>query len=244
MSCPVVGLERQAYCPVRIGRVARGHAPDVEQVGVALLPERRPRPEVFPESFVRAVVVVPQRPRHQTELGEVGVLEQRVARMGRQAAPEVRTEHRRNHGSVPAARLAADRAVFGSGERAMAGIHPRHELVAEIGVVVAGPRRVEELAAAERRPRVDEDDDRRRNGGICKELVHELDDRWPERSPVSPHVDLSRQALDQVDRGVRIRRVVLVSRREVDPDGTLVRVAEWIAPEGLTRDRRLLEPSP
>ena len=113
-----------------------------------------------------AAVVVAERSGDLAELGQVAVLEQRVAGMRREPAPEIGAQHRRHHRAVAAARLARDRAVLALGDRPVAAVHPGHDLVAEVGVVVAGRGRVEELAAAERRPRVDEDDDRRGHAAV------------------------------------------------------------------------------
>jgi hypothetical protein len=66
-------------------------------------------------------------------------------------------------------------------------------------VVAAGPRRVEELAAAERGPTVDPDADRRRRLASGKQLVGELGEGGPKRGPVAPHVELAGKALDYVD---------------------------------------------
>ncbi len=48
------------------------------------------------------------------------------------------------------------------GDRAELTVDPRHDLVAQVRVVLAGARRVDELAAAEARPAVDHHDDARR----------------------------------------------------------------------------------
>ena len=161
-----------------------------------------------------------------------------------EAAPEVGAEHRRHHRAVPAARLAGDRAVLALGERAVAAVDPGHDLVAEVRVVVAGPRRVEELAAAERRPGVDEDDERRRNRVVRRTARPRARRPTAGTRSGSPHVDLAGEALDQVDRRVRLGRVGVVGRRQVDPDRALVRVAERVALQRLADDRRFLEPSP
>jgi hypothetical protein len=106
--------------------------------------------------------------------------------------------------------------VFGAGERAVALVHPRDDLVAEVRVVPAGPRRVEELAAAERRPAVDVDEDGRRCVAGGEQVVGELGEVLAEWSTVLPHVQLAGQALDDVDGGVAALGVVVVPWREVD----------------------------
>src|SRR5207249_9538058 len=92
-----------------------------------------------------------------------------ISRMRREAAEQVRSQHRRHHRAVAAARLAADPPVRGRGEGRVAGVDERDDLVAEIRVVVADAGRVEELRAAVRRPRVDEDDERRRAALVGEE---------------------------------------------------------------------------
>ena len=134
---------------VFVGRVAGRHAPVVQERIVGLLRERRPGAEVLPEAIEGAVVVVPESARRDTELGLVAGLEERIAGMGREAAEEIGPQHRRHHRSVAAARLARDPAVVTAGERAVARVHPRDDLFAEIGVVATCSGRVEELAAAE-----------------------------------------------------------------------------------------------
>ena len=62
--------------------------------------------------------------------------------------------------AVAAGRLALDAAVLACGQRREVRVDVRDDLVAEIGVVVADPGRVEVLRAADRGERVDEHDDR------------------------------------------------------------------------------------
>ena len=87
-----------------------------------------------------------------------------------------------------------------SAKRAVARVDERHDLVAEIRVVVADAGRVEELRAAVRRPRVDEDDERGRAALVGEERVDELEHVRAERRAVAPHVELAGVPLDQVDR--------------------------------------------
>ncbi len=164
--------------------------------------------------------------------------------MRREAAEEVGAQHRRHHRAVAARRLALDAAVPGFGERAVTPVDPRDELVAEVGVVAPDRGRVEELRAAELRPGVDPDDDRGRHVPGCEHVVAELRERLcAERRPVAPHVELAGVALDHVDRRVATFRLVLVTRREVDPQGPLVRVAERVPAERLAREDVLVEAS-
>jgi hypothetical protein len=66
-------------------------------------------------------------------------------------------------------------------DRAVALVHERHDVVAQVGQVVAGAGRVAELAAAERRPAIDPDDDHRRRLPSGEEVVGELGEVAPER---------------------------------------------------------------
>ena len=79
------------------------------------LAERGTGAEVLPEVFVRAVVVVTQRPHGDAELRLVAVLEQRVAGVRREPAPQIGAKHRRDHRAVPAARFPGDAAVLARG---------------------------------------------------------------------------------------------------------------------------------
>src|SRR5207253_11098078 len=101
-----------------------------------------------------------QRTSGLTEVRQVAELEERIARVCRQCAEEVGPQHRRDHRAVAATRLARDAAVRRVVERLVARIHERDYLLAEIRVVIADARRVEELRAAVRGPRVVEDDPR------------------------------------------------------------------------------------
>src|SRR3954468_16044678 len=102
-------------------------------------------------------------------------------------------------------------------ERPVPGVDPRDDLVAEVGVVVADARRVEELGAADRGPGVDPDDDRRRRLAASEELVGELREvPRAKRRAVAPHVELPGVALDLVDRWVAPLRLVVVAGRQVD----------------------------
>src|SRR5918994_6493530 len=84
-------------------------------------------------------------------------LEEPAAGVARESVEEVGPEHRRDHRSIAAARLAGDAA---EAVRVVAFVDEGHDLVAEVGVVAAAAVRVDELRAADRRERVDEDDAR------------------------------------------------------------------------------------
>jgi hypothetical protein len=146
------------------------------------------------------------------------VLEQGVAGVAGQGAEHVGPEHRRDHGPVAAARLAGDAAVLAGGEGRVGAVHERHHLVAQVVEVAPGARGVEELAAPQRGPAVDEHDDRRRRCVLPREqLVDQLGHGGPEGAAVPPHVDLAGVALDHVDGRVAAARVVADPGGQVHP---------------------------
>src|SRR6185312_15927096 len=161
--------------------------------------------------------------------------------MGRETAEEIRTQHRRHHRAVAATRLAGNPSVAGFGERSVALVNPRDDLVAEVGVVPARPGRVEKLAAAERRPGIDPDQKSGRRFSRCKELVHQLGRVLAERRTVAPHVELSGEALDQVDRRVPALRLVVVPGRHIDPERSYMWIAKRVVLEGRALERMFLE---
>jgi hypothetical protein len=142
-------LEDEVDGAVLVGRVARGHAPRVQEDVIGVFRERRPRAEVLPEAFVRPVVLVPESTRGLADLPEIAGLEERVPGMSGETAEKIGTEHRCDHRPVAAAGLSGDATVLRHREGAVVGVHPRDDFVAEVGVVAAGARRVEELASAE-----------------------------------------------------------------------------------------------
>ena len=114
---------------------------------VGLLGERGTRLEVGPPP-PDVPVVVPQVPHGLAELRDVAQLVERVTGVRGQRAEQVRPQHRGDHRAEPAAGLAHDRPVRGRVQRPVVRVHPGHHLVAQVGVVLAGARRVHELAAA------------------------------------------------------------------------------------------------
>jgi hypothetical protein len=175
------------------------------------------------------------------DLGQITRLEERVARVRGEAAEEVRAEHRRDHRPVAAGGLAGDAAVLRNRQGAIALVHPRDDLVAEICVVAARSRRVQELAPAERRPAVDVDQDRGGHVSSGEEVVRELGEVLAERGTISPHVELARKPLDDINRRVSALGVVVVAGREVDPERPRARVAERIPLKSLALHLRFLE---
>jgi hypothetical protein len=210
-------------------------------VTVGVLRHRRPAAEVLPEVLVGAVVVVTERAGAVAELRQVAGLEQRITGVCRETTPEVGPEHRHHHRAVAPARLPLDPAMLTVWGGSVRVVDERHHLVAEVRQVVAGAARVEELAAAERRPAVHPDDDRGWGLAACEQLVGELGEVFAEWRAVPPHVELAGEALDDVDRRVAAFRLVVVARRRVDPQRPLVRVAERVPAELVADDRVLVE---
>src|SRR4029453_13282731 len=64
-----------------------------------------------------------------------------------------------------------------------------------------------------------------------------------ERLAVAPHVQLTREALDHVDAREPPLGVIVVSRRDVDPERSNVGVAEGVAAQGLALDLELIDPA-
>ena len=100
-------------------------------------------------------------------------------------------------------------------------------------MVAAAAGRVDELRAADGRPRVDEHDAR-----VDVRPSSSLEERGPEGGPVAPHVELSREALEDVQ-----SRAAGVRGRRVDPERSLVRVAERVAFERSRRARAVELPA-
>jgi hypothetical protein len=195
---------------------------------VGLLRERGAGAEVLPEAFERAVVLVPQRACRRAKVRQVAGLEERIAGVRGEAAEQIGAEHRRHHRPVAATRFAGDTAVAGVCERSVALVDPGDDLVAEVGVVAARARRVEELAAAQGRPGVDPHQDGGRGLAGGEELVHQFRRVLAECRAIAPHVQLSGQALDQVDRGVAVLRLVVVAGRRVDPERSHMWISERV----------------
>src|SRR6185295_16162089 len=134
-----------------------------------------------------------------------------------------------------------DAAMLGSLQRAVPLVHPGNDFLAEVGVVLPGARRVEELTAAQRGPAVGVDEDRRRRVPSGEEVVGELGEVLAEWGSVSPHVQLAREALNHVDGRIPALGLVVVAGWEIDAQRAHMRVAERIAFERLALDLRFLE---
>ena len=131
------------------------------------------------------------------------------------------------------------------GERAVPAVHPRHDLIAQVGVVPAGAGRVDVLAAAVPGPGVDVDHERGRRRPAREHLISGLDERLPERAAVSPHIDIT--AISHYDVNDRVTAIavllVVVARRQVDQNRPFERIAQRIAPQQLARNYLLVDPS-
>ena len=212
----------------------------LSEVHVLGLGERHPPAEVVPPPPDVAAVLA-QVPDALGELGQVAVLEQGVAGVGRERAEQVGTQHRRDHRAVAAAGLAADRPVPRRVQRPVVPVDPRDDLVADVGVVAAGAGRVEVLAAAVRGPRVHEDNDRGRGLAGGEHGVGRLGERLPVGRPVAPDPHVPGEAGDHVDAGVAALRLVVVARRDVHEQGPLVRVVQRVAAQQLAADDVLFQ---
>ena len=239
-------VERVTDRAVGVGRVARRVAVRLEQRFVARTREGRAASEVRPPALERPVVPVAQEPGPPREHRAVAGLEQGIPCVRRESAEQVRPEHRRDHRPVAATRLPGDPPVIALGQGPVATVDERHDLLAQVGVVATGGRRVEVLTATVGRPAVDEHHDGRGRRTLARPLTGEqridvLRGGRSERRPVPPHVDLAGHPLDEVDRRIAPGRSVVVTRRDVHPDRPLRRVAERVADERRAVDRELIE---
>jgi hypothetical protein len=95
-------------------------------------------------------------------------------------------------------------------------------------VVPARSRRVDELAAPVRGPRVHEDHYARRHVAVGQQRVHGLGERRAKRRAVVPHRDRARVALDDVYRRIAPLGILVVARRHIHLDGAVGGVAERV----------------
>jgi hypothetical protein len=133
--------------------------------------------------------------------------------------------------------------VRGVGDRPVTRVHVRHDLVAQVGVVTAGARRVDELAAAVGGPGVHVDDDRGRRVAAREHRVGGLGERLPEGGPVPPHRHVPGVPLDHVHGGVRAVRLVVVAGRRVHEQRPVAGVPQWVAAQQLAADHVLVDPT-
>ena len=185
--------------------------------------------------------MVAQRAGDLRELRHIARLEQRVTGVRGERAEHVRPHHRHDHRAVAAGRLAGQRARFAVGQRRIALLDERDDLVAQVVLIAAEPERVQELRTAVGRPAVDERDQRVRAVAGGEHRVDPLDHRGLERGAVEPHVDLARVALDDVDDGQRSRVVELDPGRAVDVQRPACRIAQRIVRQELGLDDQTVE---
>ena len=86
------------------------------------------------------MVVLPQGTYRLAEFGEVAQFVEVVPGVRGQRAEQVGAQHRRDHRAEPARGFAHGGAGFTVGDGAVTLVHPRHDLVAQVGVVAAGAR--------------------------------------------------------------------------------------------------------
>jgi hypothetical protein len=146
------------------------------------------------------------------------------------AGEEFGPEHRGDRRAVAAGRLAGDAA---EAVRVVVRIDERDDLVAEIGVVPAAAVRVDELRATDGRPGIDEDDPR-----VDVLPVDQLEKGRPEGGTVSPHLELSGEALKHVH-----GRTARIAVRRENPQRPFVRIAERVPAQRLACDHVLGEPA-
>src|SRR5437588_3501922 len=124
--------------------------------------------------------------------------------------------------------------MLAPGQGSILGIDPGHDLVTKVGVVAPGGRRVHELAATERGPAVYPYQDARWSFSPGEHLIGQFREVLPEGRAVAPHVELAGQALYHINRWVTPRWLLVVARRQVDPDWPRVWVAQGVIFEDLT----------
>ena len=129
----------------------------------------------------------------------------------------------------------------GRRERAIALVHEGHDLVADVGVVAPRSGRVDVLAAPVRRPGVDVDDDAGRDLACGDPQVGGLREGLPEGRSVSPHLDVARVALEDVDGRVAAFGLVVVAGRDVDAERPLGRIAERVVAQRLALEDVLVD---
>jgi hypothetical protein len=126
--------------------------------------------------------------------------------------------------------------VCGGGECPIAAVDEGHDLVAQVRVVAARPRRIDELAASIRGPCVNEDHDARRHVAVGEQRVRGLGKGRAKRRAVVPHGSRARVALDDVNGRIAPFGVVVVAWRHIHLQGTFGGIAERIVREKLADD--------
>src|SRR5438105_7301543 len=110
-------------------------------------------------------------------------------------------------------------------QRSILRVDPGNDFVTHVGVVTTGSRRIQELAAAKRGPTVHPDQDASWGFSLRKQLIGQLRKVLPKSRAVAPHIKLARQPLYHVNRWIAPRQLLVVARRQVDPQGPLIGVS-------------------
>ena len=137
--------------------------------------------------------------------------------------------------------LPVDASVLGSGQGPVVRVHPTHDVLAQVGVVLPGPRRVHELRSPVDRPGVHVHDDAGWGLPAGEELVGHLGERLAISGAVGPHGEVAGVTLDDVHRRVPPPGIVVVARRDVHPQRTVGRIAEMVALERRGMNRVAVE---
>jgi hypothetical protein len=136
-----------------------------------------------------------------------------------------------------------DATVLRAGQCPVVRVHPTHHVLAQVGVVVPGPRRVHELRTSVRRPGVHVHNDAGWGLPAGEELVGHLGERLAIRGAIGPHGEGSGETLDFIHRRVAHPGIVVVARRDVYPQRTVGRIAEMVPLERHGMNRVLIEPA-
>ena len=156
--------------------------------------------------------------------------------MGGQRPEQVRPQHRRDHGAETTRRLAGDAAQLPVGNCAVMLVHPRHHLLAQVRVVLASPRRVDELRTAVACPRVDVNHHAPGCAALGEHGVGRFQKSLLERRVVGPHGHVARIALEHVNGGVPDIWGGVVARRHVHPNGPYMWVRQRVVNQQLGGD--------
>src|SRR5262249_10714942 len=167
------------------------------------------------------------------EVGQVAVLERRVARVTDDAAEDFAVAHALDHGAIAAARLAGDGAVAPVGQGAERLVDPGNQLVDEIGLVAPGGARVEVLASAPAREAIGEGGDQGPQAALADQTVETAVEPLVPAAGLEQHDAASRVPGQNVDHGEAPLGggQGIVARRQVHVDVALHGIAERVAGE-------------
>src|SRR5580704_662143 len=114
---------------VIVGGVTGSHRPIAEKCEVACLREGGPGAVVSKKRLERTAVLIAQGAHALRESSRVAKLEEGVSGVRRERAEYVWTQHRRDHRTVAAARLAGHGTVVTMRHGSIASVNPRDDLV-------------------------------------------------------------------------------------------------------------------